>query len=80
MAHVQIQQHPEHGEGSFQLLVDGVDLSMHVLADMRVEFPADDPFQKPVVRVAVVADTIDIDLPDAVVAALAVSDGEEAGA
>lgn len=67
MAHVQIAFN-EDGTGS--VVVDGFDMTPHVLADgFGVEFN-DGPGGRPVVHLRVIADTLDIDLSSAAVEVL----------
>lgn len=64
MAHVKISS--KQGVGHIE--VDGVDLSMAVLrAGFRVEFDTAGDFGHPEVHMIVAAETLEMDLPDAVV-------------
>ncbi len=74
MAHVKIKMNP-HGttqEERFGLVVDGVDIGKHVLADGFAINPgsglAEDP---PTLTIRLAATMLDLDLPAAVVEALA---------
>lgn len=67
MTHIQYRR--DH-QGRGTLAVDGFDLTPHALAKgFEIEIP-EDLAQQAVVRVTLVADTLDVDLPDAVVEAL----------
>lgn len=75
MAHVQIHQ---NSDGSGRVLVDGVDLSMHILADgFRIENLGGGKTDPARVHMTVVADTLDVDLPEAVIEAVR-QDGDAA--
>lgn len=72
MTHIKISNHPNSPgyAGVYLLTVDGADLSQHVAAgsvEITLGATAEEPAS---VRVALVADLIDIDLPDAVVQAI----------
>lgn len=56
--------------GGHRLVVDGFDMSMHVLAEgFRVEV-SDDPARPDLVHLVIAADTIEADLPDSVISAV----------
>ena len=71
MTHVSIKSVPG---GAYQLIVDGVDLSTHVLAGASVELP-EALGQPALVHLVVPADTVELDLPDAL--AQAIIQGED---
>ena len=71
MTHVSIKSAPG---GAYQLIVDGVDLSMHVLAGVSVELP-EELGQPALVRLVVPADTVEVDLPDALAQAVLQGEG-----
>lgn len=68
MTHVKIRT--GDAPGAFNLEVDGVDMSMAVLAGgLRVEFP--ESYSHPaMVHLVIAADVLDIDLPDAALEAI----------
>lgn len=68
MSHVQIRQaHP----GVYQCIVDGRDMTRDILAGtLSVEFPQDSEFDVARVTITLAADTLDIDMPDAILEAL----------
>lgn len=80
MAHVQIRQ----GDSceKLQIIVDGVDLSMHVFTEgLGLVRVGEGEFQEWGVSMIVAPDSLDIDLPDAVIQAVReVHATEEAGA
>jgi hypothetical protein len=62
MAHVQIKQNEERPM-AYEVIVDGVDLSPHVLRrGLSIEIPTD-PDKAPTVTLVIVADDLDVDLP-----------------
>ena len=65
MAHVQIRNHPDGGV--LQVIVDGHDLSNDAQAAGPI---LDIVGDEVVLRLTLVVDVLDVDLPDAVVAAL----------
>jgi hypothetical protein len=69
MAHVQI--HQEKLGDPISVVIDGVEMNTHILVeDFRVKFPGD--LDLPVaVHMVIAADSLDLDLPDAVLEAVA---------
>lgn len=72
MAHVQFRTGSAVTNGhESELIVDGVDITTHVLAEGFSISESDDPdplAREWVVKLTLAADTLDVDLPDAVLA------------
>ena len=75
MAHVQIKApHPELG-GKAQLILNGVDISFDLMVSpFVIDFGDPSEGRKPSVVVGIACDSLDIDVPAAVLDALAVDD------
>lgn len=77
MAHVKITQ--EKATGPLRIEVDGVDLTNHVYNEgFGLVQVGEGPFTEWGVRMIIAADALDIDLPDAVVEAIAKADKDMA--
>lgn len=77
MAHVQIRTGSATENGApVQVLVDGVDLTWHIAAEgFEIHGLNNAAFEKPVVKMQVVCDSLDVDLPESVLKALAMRAG-----
>lgn len=75
MAHVQIRS-GDNGPMTLKVIVDGVDLTDHVYTEGfgLVQVGEDPEFRAWGVRMVIAAETLDVDLPDAVVQALRASE------
>ena len=76
MTHVQIRNHPTMD--GHQILVDGHDLSTAVLADSLRVTAVGSPTGPDEIRVSITiaADTLDVDLPEAVIQAMREAEDE----
>ena len=72
MAHVQIKSPGPEGNPSIQVIVDGVDMSREMMAEpFSLDFgDPHDPARETTLTVAIACDSLDVDVPEAVLDAI----------